>query len=143
MSNITHYNRIPSLLGRGVWDDIFTSFFNEPSTDLVRRSTEGYPVTDIYRDESGNSIIECALAGFTKEDIAIEVKDGRITISANGGTEEATASRRIARRSFTRTYVDHGGKLDLTQTSANFENGLLQVVIPPTPEAQPTMITIS
>lgn len=142
MSNITRYNtRFPSLLGRTVWDDLFTTIFNEPDA-LIRRSTEGYPVTDIYRDEEGNSVIECALAGFTKDQLVIEAKDGRITISADGGTEDE-GGRRIARRSFERSFVDHSGKLDLSQASANFENGLLRVTVPSTPEAQPTTITIS
>ena len=143
MSNITRFNRVPTLLGHSIWDDFISDFFTEP-TELVRRSTEGYPVTDIYKDDDGNSVIECALAGFSKDDIAIEVKDAHITITADGGSDASAAqSRRIARRSFTRTYVDHSGKLDLTQTTANFENGLLRVTVPPTPEAQPKMITIS
>jgi len=142
MSNITRYRAgFPSLLGRSVLDDLFTNFFSEPDA-LVRRSTEGYPVTDIYRDDDGNSVIECALAGFTKDQLTVEVKDGSLTIVADGGTEE-DGERRIARRAFTRTYVDHSGKLDLTQAAANFENGLLRVTVPPTPEAQPTTITIA
>ena len=140
MSNITRYNIIPSLLGRGVWDDLFTTFFNEPDV-LVRRSTEGYPVSDIFTDDSGNSVIECALAGFSKDQLSIEAKDGRITIIADGGTD-ADDGRRIARRSFNRTYVDHSGKLDLSNAQASFENGLLRVTVPPTPEASATTIKI-
>ena len=141
MSNITRYSTaFPSLLGRGVWDDLFTTIFNEPDA-LIRRSTEGYPVTDIYRDDEGNSVIECALAGVTKDQLTIEAKDGRITITANGGGEE-DGERRIARRSFERSFVDHSGKLDLAHASANFENGLLRVTVPSTPEAQATTIAI-
>ena len=140
MSNITRY-KVPSLLGRSVWDDVFTTMFNQPEI-LVKRSTEGYPVSDIFTDDDGNSIIECALAGFSKDQLSIEAKDGRITITADGGSEDAS-TRRIARRAFTRTYVDHSGKLDLSKASANFENGLLRVTVPPVPEAQATTIVIS
>ena len=88
MSNITRYTQgIPSLLGRSVWDDFFAAASNDPEI-LVRRSTEGYPVTDLYLDEDQNSIIECALAGFTKDQLSIESKEGRITITADGGGEE-------------------------------------------------------
>ena len=153
MTKITKYSAIdgqhriatmrkyPSLLGGNVWDNIFTSIFDNTDS-LIRRSTEGYPVTDIYRDENGNSIIECALAGFSKDQLTIEVKDGSITISAKGGTDEETSSRRIAKRSFTKTFVDHNGELDLTSAEANFENGLLRVTIPQTPESQPKTIAI-
>ena len=141
MSSITRYNRVPSLLGRSVVEDLFTSLFSEPET-LVKRSTEGYPVSDIFTDDKGNSVIECALAGFSKEQLSIEAKDGRITIIADGGTD-VDDGRRIARRSFNRTYVDHSGKLDLSNAQASFENGLLRVTVPPTPEASATTITIS
>ena len=141
MNSLTRYNNTtPSLLGRSVFDSLFDSFFSDPNS-WVRRSTEGYPLTDIYRDESGNSVIECALAGFSKDQLSVEVKDGSLTITAGGDADEE-GGRRIARRSFTRTYVDHSGKLDLTQATADFKNGLLRVTVPPTPEAQPTTITI-
>lgn len=141
MSNITLYNNRPSLLGRSVWDEMFDSFF-DAAPNLVRRSTEGYPVTDIYKDDDGNSVIECALAGFTKDQLSVEVKDGRITITADGGAEDANA-RRIARRSFQKTFVAPDNKLDMSSAHASFENGLLRVIVPPTPEAQPVSINIS
>ena len=39
----------------------------------VQRTTEGYPVADIYRDDSGNTVMEFALAGFKKENLHVEV----------------------------------------------------------------------
>ena len=47
-----------SLLGWNVFDDIFNSM---PST-WVKRTTEGYPVADIYRDDNGKTVMEFALA---------------------------------------------------------------------------------
>ena len=38
----------PGLLGRSVFDDIFDSMLDIPT--LVQRTTQGYPVADIYRD---------------------------------------------------------------------------------------------
>ena len=133
---------VPNLIGRTVWDDIFNTIFEEPET-LVRRSTEGYPVSDIYRDEGDNQVIELALAGFKRGDLTIDVKDGQITVGAekkNEGTEGH--SRRIARRSFKKTFVDHSNKLDLQKSSATFEDGLLRITIPPVKEAQPYTIEI-
>ena len=143
MSNITKFYNMPSLLGRSVWDDVFDNFFNEnETTNLIRRSTDGYPVTDLYRDEDGNSIIECALAGFQRNQLSIEVKKGKITIIADQGNEADENTRRIARRSFTRTFVDHSNKLDLESAKATFKDGLLQITVPPTPEIQSTIIKI-
>ena len=143
MSNITKFYKRPHLLGRSVWDDVFDNFFNEHETpNLIRKSTDGYPVTDLYRDEKGNSVIECALAGFKKEQLSIEVKEGKITIIADQGNDTGENTRRIARRSFTRTFVDHSNKLDLENAKATFKDGLLQITVPPTPEVQSTVIKI-
>ena len=139
MSNLTKFYGVPSLLGRSVWDDMFTKL--EPN-NLVRRSTDGYPVTDLYLDDDGNSVIECALAGFNKDQLTIEVKEGRITINAEQGGEDSETARRIARRSFTKSFVDHSNKLDLEQAKASFENGLLRITVPPVPEGQSTIIAI-
>lgn len=139
MSNLTKFYGVPSLLGRSVWDDMFTKL--EPN-NLVRRSTDGYPVTDLYLDDDGNSVIECALAGFNKDQLTIEVKEGRITINAEQGGEDSETARRIARRSFTKSFVDHSNKLDLEKAKASFENGLLRITVPPVPEAQSTIIAI-
>ena len=143
MSNITKFYNMPNLLGHTVWDEVFANFFNEnETTNLIRRSTDGYPVTDLYRDEEGNSVIECALAGFNKDQLSIEVKEGKITIIANQGNDADENSRRIARRSFTRTFVDHSNKLDLENAKATFKDGLLQITVPQTPEIQSTIIKI-
>ena len=133
---------IPNLLTRSVIDDIWDGFFTNPSP-MLQRATSGYPVTDIYTDEAGNSTIELALAGFTKEQLNIEVKDRGITIHAEAGEGDGEAtSRRIARRSFSKTFYDYNNKLDLERITATFENGLLVVKVPPVLEAQPQKIEI-
>ena len=134
--------RIPNLLTRSVIDDIWDGFFTNPAP-MLQRATSGYPVTDIYTDEAGSSIIELALAGFTKDQLNIEVKDRGITIHAEAGTGDGEAtSRRIARRSFSKTFYDYSNKLDLERITATFENGLLVVKVPPILEAQPQKIEI-
>jgi|7_EtaG_2_1085326.scaffolds.fasta_scaffold01878_6 HSP20 family molecular chaperone IbpA len=141
MTTLTNYFNndrtvpVPSLLGRPVWDELFDAFFEDPST-AVKRSTSGYPVTDIYRDDDGNSVVECALAGFSREDLNIEIQDNIITVSANhSGGETTENSRRIARRSFSKSFIDYENILNLDGASATFTNGLLQVTIPPVEES--------
>ena len=58
----------PGLLGRSVFDDIFDSFFTDVPT-YVQKSTQGYPVADIYSDAEGNTVMEFALAGFTRDQL--------------------------------------------------------------------------
>jgi HSP20 family molecular chaperone IbpA len=134
----------PGLLGRGVLDDVFDNFFTEFPQHL-KRSTQGYPVADIYTAEDGSTVMEFALAGFAKEDLNIEVKPEKrsITVSATTGVDSETeTSRRIARRNFQKSYINYDDNLDLSNLSASFENGLLTVTVPTRPEVQPLMINI-
>lgn len=142
MTNIIKQNPyFTSIMGRTVFDQIFDQFFDEPQK-VIRRSTEGYPLTDIYSTEDGSQVVEMALAGFSRDDLKIEVKDNSITISCEKSSEGDGSSRRIARRSFSKSFVDYDNKLDLKSTSASFRDGLLKLSIPPVEEAKPTTITI-
>ena len=144
MTNITNYKH-PSLLGMNVVDGLFDSFFMDFPRHL-KQTTQGYPVADIYSDDDGNTVMEFALAGFSRDELNIDIKPDKrsITVSANSNTEDdGPAQRRIARRSFTKTYTNYDNNLDLTNTSAHFENGLLTVTVPQRAEMQPLSISIS
>jgi HSP20 family molecular chaperone IbpA len=132
----------PSLLGRGVFDDIFDSMLDVPA--LMNRTTQGYPVADIYRNEEGETVMEFALAGFDRENLHVEVfPDKRsIEVSADSHGDEENTSRRIARRTFHKSYVNYDNNLDLDAMSATFKNGLLRLVVPPRPELKPLAIEI-
>jgi len=133
----------PSLLGRSVFDDVFNAFFDDIPT-YVQKSTQGYPVVDIYHNEEGETVLEFALAGFKKEELTVDVKptDQTITVSAQTETDESTKNRRIARRNFTKTYVNYDNNLDLKGSNASFENGLLTITVPQKAQAQPIAIDI-
>ncbi len=142
MSNALSNYR-PGLLGRTVFDDVFDNFFMEFPQHL-KRSTSGYPVADIYQNEAGNTVMEFALAGFSKDDLSIEVKPEKRSITVAAKSDSDTSdSRRIARRSFQKTYVNYDDKLDLSSVEASFENGLLTVVVPTRLEAQPIKVDIT
>ncbi len=135
----------PTLLGRNVFDDIFDSMLDLPT--LVNRTTQGYPVADIYKGEDGSTVMEFALAGFQKENLHVNIlpEKGEIHISADShGDEENSGfkSRRIARRAFHKTFVNYDRNLDLSLADASYENGLLRINLPAKPEAQPLRIDI-
>lgn len=130
--------RTPAVLGRAYYREVLDSFFNDPHH--IKKSTDGYPLTDIYKDEEDKQIIEMALAGFSKKDIQIKSQNNKITISYSGTIDEALESlegkpkrkrqRRIAKRAFEKTFVDYNNQLDFTQSKATFVDGLLRIVIP-------------
>ena len=141
MTTLTAYR--PGLLGRSVFDDIFDSMLDIPA--LMNRTTQGYPVTDMYREENGDTVLEFALAGFSREDLSVEIKPEKNSITVSANTDEISArerNRRVARRNFSKTYVNYDNNLDLDATSAEFENGLLRLLIPTRTEAKPLTIDI-
>ena len=135
--------RRPGLLGHNVINEVFDNFFNDFPTHL-KASTQGYPVADIYRDDDGSTVLEFALAGFKKKELAIDIQPDKRSITITGQANEENSKRqRIARRNFTRTYVNYDNNLDLSLAQAHFENGLLTVRVPPRPEAKPVTIQIN
>ena len=134
----------PGLLGRNVLDDVFDSFFVDFPRHL-KQTTQGYPVADIFRDDNGNTVLEFALAGFKKEELSIDIRPDKrsITVAANSDIEDGDNSRRIARRSFTKTYVNYDNNLDLSATEAAYADGLLTVTVPQRAEVKPVQIAIT
>ena len=144
MSNALSLHRSPALLGGSIFDDIFNNVLDLPQ--LVQQSTQGYPVADIYREDDGTTIMEFALAGFSKEELSVEIEPGKKSITVGAQSivgEKEIANRRIARRSFKKTYVNFDNNLDLSTAIADYKNGLLRITISPRPEVQPLTIKIN
>ena len=140
---ITTYR--PGLLGHQVINEVFDNFFNDGDlfSNVLKQSTKGYPVADIYRDDDGSTVLEFALAGFKRKELSIDVQPDKRSITVTGTANEDNQKRqRIARRNFTRTYVNYDDNLDLTNAEASFEDGLLTVRVPQRPEAKPLAINI-
>tara|TARA_R100000008_G_scaffold86404_2_gene79363 strand:- start:665 stop:1102 length:438 start_codon:yes stop_codon:yes gene_type:complete len=140
---ITTYR--PSLLGRSVFDDIFDSMLDMPT--LLNKTTKGYPVVDIYKNDDGSTVMEFALAGFDKENLHVDIYPDKRTIEVSAdshGDEESSnfENRRIARRAFHRTFVNYDNNLDLASAEAHYNNGLLRINLPVIEEAKPFNVKI-
>jgi len=135
-TQISTYRR-PGLLGRTVIDDIFGEIFTNDFSNYLRQSTQGYPVMDIYRDETGSTIMEFALAGFSREELSVDILPEKrcITVAANSNNQ-------AARCPFQKTFVNYDNNLNLGDASAKFENGLLTIKVPQCPETKPISIDI-
>ena len=139
MTTLTTYR--PNVLGRSVFDEIFNSMLDMPT--LINKTTQGYPVADIYKNDDGSTTLEFALAGFSKEELNVEVKPEERTITVSAQTDGAAQTqRRIARRSFKKTYVNCDNNLDLTSATADYKDGLLTISLPTRPEAQSINVEI-
>ena len=123
--------RRPEVLGFELFNDLFKDFFSADPYRALVKSTAGFPVTDMFWDENGNQVIEMALAGFTKDNLEVEVRDNSIIIRCTAQEkEESEAQRKIARRSFEKRFVDYHNQLDLLAADVKFDNGLLSITLP-------------
>ena len=125
------------------FDTIFDRFFD---MDLTRDS--GYPPYNIRKINEAQYVIEIALAGFSKDDIEVEVTEGSLTIrskkldeTAEENSEDSYVHKGIAKRTFLRCWTLSD---DIFVKGADLKDGMLVInlekVIPE--EKKPRLITI-
>ena len=122
------------------FDTIFDRFFD---MDTTRDS--GYPPYNIRKINEAQYVIEIALAGFSKEDIEVEVTEGNLTIRSKEEKEtdedDSFVHKGIAKRSFLRSFTLSD---DIIVKGADLKDGMLIInlekVIPD--EKKPRLIQI-
>ena len=120
-------------------DDIFDRLSH------VHETQGNYPPYNLVQISNTESRLELALAGFTKDDIEVEVADGILTVrsvkESEDVTDEWTLHRGISYRKFNRKFTLSD---DVVVNDAKLENGLLTVeleqIVPE--EKKPRLITI-
>ncbi len=122
------------------FDSIFDRFFD---MDTTRDS--GYPPYNIRKINEAQYVIEIALAGFSKEDIEIEVTEGSLAVRSKKEEEtngdDSFVHKGIAKRSFLRSWTLSD---DIIVKGADLKDGMLIInlekVIPD--EKKPRLIQI-
>lgn len=103
----------------------FDSFFN--TLDSITGDVKGYPHYNIRKLDDNKWNIELALAGFSKDNIEIEVKDNVMTI--NGELKEENNEfvyKGISSRKFSKSFT----LAEFTECeSAQMENGILSITL--------------
>ena len=105
----------------------FDSIFDQLSS-LSQFEIPKYPPYNIKKVDDNKYQLEMALAGFTKTDLEVEVKDNTLTVTGNSADDTETTNsfvyKGIAQRAFTRqwTLMNY-----LKVFSANFKDGVLVV----------------
>ena len=104
----------------------FDSFFNTLDS-ITGTDVKGYPHYNIKKLDDNKWNIELALAGFSKDDIEIEVKDNVMTI--NGELKEENNEfvyKGISSRKFSKSFT----LAEFTECeSAQMENGILSITL--------------
>tara|TARA_B100000073_G_scaffold8869_1_gene7447 strand:- start:12869 stop:13318 length:450 start_codon:yes stop_codon:yes gene_type:complete len=98
-----------------IHDDFFGSFgpFTIGLDRLVdqlehaKSVTSNYPPYNIIKKDDENYLIEMGVAGFTKKDITIEMKENNLTVSGKKEDSDKSAfvHRGLSGRSFTKNFV--------------------------------------
>lgn len=133
---------MPSIFGENLFDDFFNDFVR-PARSTVKYNVPAVNVmrTDIKENESGYELgIE--LPGFKKEDVKVELKDGRLTISAAADSTNEENSGKYVRReryygSCSRSFYV-GEDIRQEDIKAKFEDGILKLSVPKK-EAKPAV----
>ena len=88
---------------------LFVGF--EPLFSELERLTSGtpgqdnYPPHNIVRVDDENFMIEMAVAGFSKDDVEVELKDGTLTVSGSKSDDEREyAHKGISSRKFSKSF---------------------------------------
>jgi HSP20 family molecular chaperone IbpA len=116
MSRVSMFNS-PLLLG---FDQL------ERTLDRLAKSAEGYPPYNIERIGENGLRITLAVAGFTADDLAIELVESQLTVRGKqtDDSDRVFLHRGIAARQFQRAFMLAEG---IEVTGARLDNGLLSI----------------
>ena len=120
-ANLPELMKIISKNGIGM-DDYLDRFFNSFET------TTNYPPYNLIHVNNVESVLEIALAGFTKDEINVYTEYGKLTVEGNKENNQETGSQYVhqglAQRSFNRTW---SLSEDIEVREVQFKDGLLTV----------------
>ena len=91
-------------------------------------SGTNYPPYNIYNGSDSRTILEVALAGFSKEELSVETERNVLTISANKSSKEEKkySHKGISHKNFTRNWQLAD---DVEVESVDFKDGLLTITL--------------
>ena len=124
-STLSLFNKLrPVSVGFDSVFDHFESLFNEsPSLHT------NYPPYDILKTDEHSYVIELAVAGFSKKDIAVTVENGVLTVESDReGTAESNGQE-IIHRGISKRYFKKSFSIsdDVEIRGAELKDGLLRI----------------
>ena len=104
------------------------------------------PRTNLYELEN-EFVIEAELPGVSKDDLSVEVENGRLTFSAHRKLDESTKENAIhvernADIRYSRSF-NLGEQVDADAIKAQLENGVLRLSLPKQEKALPRRISVN
>jgi HSP20 family protein len=129
--------------------DEIDRLFESPLAELARTSQilSGWtPALDLYEDKD-NFVVKAELPGMKREDIAVSLHEGSLSISGERKSEEKHADAEVYRTErffgrFQRT-VTLPTPVAADKVKAAYKDGLLTITLPKTEEAKPKQIEVN
>jgi molecular chaperone IbpA len=93
---------------------------------LAEVKAPSYPPYNIVQVDDDNYVVELAVAGFTEQDLSIELKEQVLTVTASveKNDESKYVHRGIAKRNFTRSFTLAD---TIEVVNANLTDGMLRI----------------
>jgi len=103
----------------------FDSFFDRLDS-ITGTDVKGYPHYNIKKENDNKWTIEFALAGFSKDDVDIQVKDDVMTISGEIKLKDEYIYKGISSKKFNKSFT----LAEYTEVeSAEMKNGILYITL--------------
>jgi HSP20 family protein len=115
-------------------------------TDAPRFTTGWSPAFDVYENQDNFTVV-AELPGVKKEDLAISLHEGRLSISGERKREEKSENTEVYRSErvfgrFQRTFTLPTA-VTADKVTAKFTDGVLTVTLPKAEEAKPKQIDVT
>lgn len=124
-STLSLFNKLrPVSVGFDSVFDHFESLFNEsPSLHT------NYPPYDILKTDEHSYVIELAVAGFSKKDIAVTVENGVLTVESDRESNAESSGQEIIHRGISKRYFKKSFSIadDVEIRGAELKDGLLRI----------------
>ena len=124
-STLSLFNKLrPVSVGFDSVFDHFESLFNEsPSLHT------NYPPYDILKTDEHSYVIELAVAGFSKKDIAVTVENGILTVESDREGNAESSGQEIIHRGISKRYFKKSFSIsdDVEIRGAELKDGLLRI----------------
>jgi HSP20 family protein len=125
--------------------DQLNRMFEPSATRAPESFGDWLPALDAYEDND-KYVVSLELPGLKKEDIAVTVQDGVLTVAGERKREQDIASGNVHRTErfygkFTRS-VSLPATAKADQVAASYRDGVLHVVLPKAEEAKPKSIEV-
>lgn len=144
---------VPRIFNRSRWgwlddefDHVFEGFFRPMRLFEERTTHDLVPAIDVREDEN-QYVVRAELPGIKKDDIAVTLENGILTISAGTKSEhEQKDGERVIRRE--RRYGKYmrslrlGTEIDENKAKANYKDGVLELVLPKSEAVKPKRIAV-